>query len=101
TSARTISFLRWAPSLSRMALIDTTISTAEKALVGVTVRAAGEEPACAFQTSRKSGKFSAPATWTWALTQLARLEPAALNVLSIFFRVDSVCRRIGSCVLQR
>ena len=82
-------------------MIDRMISTAEKPLVGVTVSAAGEDPTCAFHTSRKSGKFSAPATWTCALTQLARLVPAAFNVISIFFNADSACRLIGSAVLQR
>ena len=77
------------------------ISAAEKALAGVTVSAAGAAPTCAFQTSRKSGKFSAPAIWAYALMQLARLVPAAFSVLSIFFRADSAWRRIGSSVLQR
>jgi hypothetical protein len=82
-------------------LIDTTISLAEKALAGVTVSAAGALPTCAFHTSRKSGMSSAPATWTCALTQLAKLVPAASSVLSIFFKADSACRRIGSSVLHR
>ena len=41
-SARTISFLRWAPSLSRMKLISTIISSDAKPLAGITVSAAGE-----------------------------------------------------------
>src|SRR6476660_8980576 len=95
-SAGTIGVLRRPASLGARQLIVATISTAENALVGTTVTALGQPPTCAFQISRKSGKSSAPATWTCALRQLAKPDPAAFSTLSIFLMTDSACRRTGS-----